>query len=74
MITYAYPGDVIEFDYIQEEIIKDKLSIYTKRRDEMMVIIGDDSNEAAVYLTKDEWETVKKNIDEAFQVAEGIKK
>ena len=74
MITWAYPGEVIEFDYIEEEIIKDKLSIYTKRRDEMMVIIGDDSNEAAVYLTKDEWETVKKNIDEAFQVAEGIKK
>lgn len=74
MITLAYPGEVIEFDYIEEEIIKDKLSIYTKRRDEVMVIIGDDSNEAAVYLTKDEWETVKKNIDEAFQVAEGIKK
>jgi hypothetical protein len=74
MITYAYPGDVIEFDYIQEEIIKDKLSIYTKRRDEMMVIVGDDENVTAIYLTKNEWETVKKNIDEAFQVAEGIKK
>ena len=73
MITWAYPGEVIEFDYIEEEIIKDKLSIYTKRRDEMMVIIGDDSNEAAVYLTKHEWETVKKNIDEAFEVAKGIK-
>jgi hypothetical protein len=67
------PGKVIEFDYIEEEIIKDKLSIYTKRRDEMMVIVGDDENETAIYLTKNEWETVKKNIDEAFQVAEGIK-
>ena len=67
------PGDVIEFYYIKEEIIKDKLSIYTKRRDEMMVIVDDDENVTAIYLTKNEWETVKKNIDEAFQVAEGIK-